>query len=153
MPAIIASEISLAPDWTVFIQLVIFLSAMTILWFFVFKPTLKIIDYRKKFTKEAFDNANRLSGEALALDEKRKLKIAEVFSQGNFQASLKTSAKKQAADKIISGARLEAKKILDSTEESVEISEERVSHDISQQTEMLAQEVVKNIIPSKEVVS
>lgn len=146
MLAILSSEISLAPDWTVLAQLCVFLCVMAVLWILVFKPTLRVIDLRKNFTTDALERSRSLNSEAEALENERKVMLAGALEEIAVENAAVLAAKRKEAEKIIADARIEAKRILDSTELSVEASEERSAEEINRQADMLAKYVVTKVI-------
>lgn len=142
----LATEIRLMPDWTVAVQLFIFLLTMAVLYIFVFRPALKIMDRRRSFTEDAKAMAERLSSEAEGLERGRERKISETIAGAASDRSLAMAKANREADRIITEARIEAKRLIDSTEVSVEISEDRVSAEMARQAELISKQVVAKVL-------
>jgi len=142
----LAMEINLMPDWTVLVQLAIFLTALAVLYYFVFKPSLKCIDQRNKFTKDARANTEKLNNEADQKLSEREKRMSEAINEANFKKTQEISLKRKEAENILAKARNEAKLIIDSTETSVEISEKLVKQEMDKQADILSAEIVARIV-------
>lgn len=134
--------IHLMPDWTVAVQLAIFLSALSIIYFLVLKPILKIIDRRNIFTINARSEAGELGSKADGLDSERKISIFAALKETEARLAGDIASAKLKADEIIAGARRQAKEILDSSEESIEASERSFEKEIQNQADAVANEIV-----------
>lgn len=145
MLAIIATEISLQPDWTVIVQLGVFLIVMAVLHIFIFKPILRIIDHRKKFTQDAHSEAIILNEKSALLEKERTLAISKAIAQINSERDLKISTAHKEGEKILASARVEAKRLLDATEVSVDATEQLVATDVERQTDSLAHEIAEKV--------
>lgn len=146
MFAILGMEIHLMPDWTVTLQLLIFLAATAILYFFVFRPTLKIIDRRKYFTSKARSDAQDLNAKADGLDNERKISIVTALKNAEAEAARKILKARQDADKIVAASRAEARRILDSAEESIEHSEQSIDKELGRQAEVIANDIIARVV-------
>ena len=145
MLGVLAAEIHLMPDWTVLVQLGIFLSVLAVLAFFVFRPVLRIIDRRRLFTAEARAEAGSLAAEAAELEAQHARAIAAALSEGEAMRAQKVAANQAEAERIVAAAREQARRLVDSTEVSVESSEEAAAGEIRRQAEAMAGEIVARI--------
>jgi F-type H+-transporting ATPase subunit b len=75
--------VTVIPDYTLFIQMVIFLSLVIILNFLLYKPILSIIDRRKKQLEES-ENEIKLFNESV---EKRVAEYEEKLKQAKIKGS------------------------------------------------------------------
>lgn len=145
MLGVLAAEIHLMPDWTVLVQLGIFLSVLAVLAIFVFRPVLRIIDRRRLFTAEAREEAGKLIAEAAELEAKHTQAIAAALREGEAMRAQKVAANQTEAERIVAAARDEARRLVDSTEVSVESSEEAAAGEIRRQAEAMAQEIAAKV--------
>lgn len=142
----LAAEIHLLPDWTVFVQLGIFLLTLTVLHIFVFRPTLHLLEKRKKFTADARVAAGKFGSDADELDKKRAQIISGEMEKTDTQAAVMLADKRREAEKIIFDARVEAKRILESAETSVEISEQAVALEMKKKAGELAKDIAARVM-------
>ena len=145
MLGVLAVEIHLMPDWTVLVQLGIFLSVLAVLTLFVFRPVLRVIDRRRAFTAEARAEAGSLGAEAAELEAQRAQAIAAALREGEAMRAQKVAANQTEAERIVAAAREQARRLVDSTEVSVESSEEAAAGEIRRQAEAMAGEIVARI--------
>lgn len=146
MLAVLGMEIHLMPDWTVILQLAIFLAATAVLYFFIFRPTLKIIDRRRYFTSKARSDAQDLNAKADSLDNERKTSIVAALKTAEAESAAKILKARQDADKIVAASRSEARSILDSAEKSIQSSEKSLDKEIGKQADILANDIVARVV-------
>lgn len=149
MLAVMAVKIELMPDWTIFVQLGVFLSTLVVLNFLVFRPVLRIIDRRRTFTDDARADAEQKNAEAARLEDERSRSITAAIREGEVLRDGKVAASRKEAEAIVAEARESAKRLLDSTEISIESSEEAARSIISREAEGLAEEIANRIRPAK----
>ena len=101
MIAIIASDIHLVPNWTLLIQLGIFLTVIIFLQFFIFRPTLHILHKRKAATMESSDEAKNLEATANQMFAEQEAALKEALFQSNAQAHETVMAATEKAKAII----------------------------------------------------
>lgn len=145
MIAVLGMEIHLMPDWTVLCQLGIFLVAIAVLYFFIFKPTLRILDRRKHFTSMARSGAHDINARADGLDNERKISIVAALKNAEAEAEARILKARQEAEKIVSASRAEARRALDLAEESIESSEKSIGGEIAKQADIIANDIVARI--------
>lgn len=149
MLAVMAVKIELMPDWTIFVQLGVFLSTLVVLNLLVFRPVLRIIDRRRTFTDDARADAEQKNAEAARLEDERSRAITTAIREGEVLRDGKVAASRKEAEAIVAEARESAKRLLDSTEISIESSEEAARSIISREAEGLAEEIANRIRPAK----
>lgn len=145
MLLILATEVNLMPDWTVTVQLGIFLATVASLTFFIFKPVLKIIEERKRFTNYKQSESQRLDKEFEKLNKFRTSEITKALNIVATENLLTVEKTKKRIEDMIKSAQTEAKKILDKTDVSIGVSEGKVENLINQQATVLADEIVVRI--------
>jgi F-type H+-transporting ATPase subunit b len=148
MLAIVAAEMNLMPDWTIVVQLGIFLCTLAILTVFIFKPVLRILDRRKSFTEGAYSEAQMLGEEAARLDAERSRAVAMALSEAKSEADRHVADTHRQAEGQLAEARVKAKQLLDTAEVSVESSEESVVAEMRRRADELAQEIVSRVTRS-----
>lgn len=134
------------PDWTVFVQLGIFLSTLAVLNFFVFGPVLRTLDRRRKFTEERRAEAERINAEAETLERHTAVRLSVELEKIAKENDLKMASANREAEKIVRAARVEAKKISDTADASIAFSEEQVADEIKKGAEELADDIVHRVI-------
>jgi F-type H+-transporting ATPase subunit b len=111
MLAASSSHISLMPDWTFFVQLLMFFCAYGVLRFLVFKPLLKLYAIRKKLTVDAEQRARDSENEALRLELEAKQKLIEALNELQKERDKKISEAMQKAENIVVDAKTKSKDI------------------------------------------
>lgn len=145
MPGVISAAISLEPDWTLFVQLGVFLCTLAALDRFIFRPVLRIMDERKRFTEGARATAARLTAEADELDEERRRRTHAAIKDADGIRSGELAAAEAEAARVIETSRAECKRLLDSTEMSIEVSEGSVEKRMQEEAEALSEEIVSRV--------
>lgn len=145
MFGVLAAEIHLMPDWTLLVQVGIFLLVLVVLYFLVFRPTLRVIDQRKKFTSEARMQSEQLHAEADRLDAERQAAITQAIREASVIREQREVAAHRDAEQRIAEARQEARARIDSTEISLERSEEAAAADIAAAADALAREIAQRV--------
>jgi len=149
MLAVMALKIELMPDWTIFVQLGIFISTMAVLHLLVFRPVLRIIDRRAQYTSDARADARDKNAEAERVEGERSLAISAVIKEGEQARERKLTEARKDAEKIVAEAREAARRMLDTTEVSVESSEEVAEMVIEVESEILADDIANRIRPAE----
>lgn len=142
MPALIPAEFHILPDWTIFIQLGIFVLAVAALDFFLFEPVLKLIDRRREFTDDSRAEVARLLDEAESLEAKRGRAIENALRHTAKERAHRIATARLEAERIIAEARLEARWFLSSTEMFIESSEESIAAEMNLQADMLSDDII-----------
>ena len=102
--------VTVIPDYTIFVQMVIFLSLIFVLNFLLYKPILSIIDRRKKQLEES-------ENEIKLFDENAEKRVAE-YEEKLKQA--KTNASEMKKEIILEGAN-QAKNIVDAVRNEIPV--------------------------------
>ena len=82
MISVIAQTVSLIPDATVIFQILIFLSILAVLTFFVFKPVFKIIEKRHKLIVGLPLQSQKLLSDAEDMDRRYAENLAAARMEG-----------------------------------------------------------------------
>lgn len=144
----LAAEIHLMPDWTVFVQMGVFLLVLVVLFLFVIRPTLRVIDQRRRFTAAARAEGDRLNAEADRLDAERRAAIARAIDEASALRERQEAAAHRDAERVVAEARQEAQRLLDSGEVSMELSEKTAADGIAREAEEIAQEIAQRVMRS-----
>ncbi len=145
MLASTGAKINIMPDWTVFVQLGVFLLTLLVLNFLVFRPVLRVLDRRRSFTEDARKDAAEKNLESDRLEDEREAAITKAYKEAEAMREEKVAAKRKEAEKIVSDAKTRMQGLLDSTEVSVETSESAAAQEISKRAEELAKEIVSRV--------
>ena len=141
MLASTGAKINIMPDWTVFVQLGVFLLTLLVLNFLVFRPVLRVLDRRRSFTEDARKDATEKNLESDRLEDEREAAITKAYKEAEAMREEKVAAKRKEAEKIVSDAKTRMQGLLDSTEVSVETSESAAALEISKRAEELAKDI------------
>ena len=145
MLASTGAKINIMPDWTVFVQLGVFLLTLLVLNFLVFRPVLRVLDRRRSFTEDARKDATEKNLESDRLEDEREAAITKAYKEAEAMREEKVAAKRKEAEKIVSDAKTRMQGLLDSTEVSVETSESAAALEISKRAEELAKDIVSRV--------
>jgi len=138
-------EIHLMPDWTIFVQLGIFLLSAAVLTFFVFRPVLRLFDRRRGYTSDAEIEAGRLNGEAESLEFSCNKLLTEALENAHIRKSKEIAMANSEAERIVSDARIRAKQIAEETDISIYTSEKSVMEEMKINAEMLAGDMISRV--------
>jgi F0F1-type ATP synthase membrane subunit b/b' len=142
----LASEsIRLMPDWTVTVQLLIFVSVMTALTFLVIRPTIRIIDRRKQFTSDAAEEAEKLFAEAEQLRAGRREALAMSLKDAHAEYEKRTAEARKSADAITEAARAKVADILRGEAKSIASSEVVGDKDLDARVKEISREIVARV--------
>ena len=145
MLAVLCVDINLMPDWTLFVQLGVFLLTLIVLHLLVFRPVLRVLDRRRSFTDDAIGDAAQKNAEADRLEAERKKEITRALKDAEALHGQRIAATRRGAEAILTEAKAQMKSLLDSSEVSVESSEAEATVDISRRAEELAHEIVARV--------
>ncbi|HPM40860.1 MAG TPA: ATP synthase F0 subunit B [bacterium] len=145
MLASTGAKINIMPDWTVFVQLGVFLLTLLVLNFLVFRPVLRVLDRRRSFTEDARNDAAEKNLESEKLEKEREAAITEAYKEAEVMREAKIAAKRREAEAIVADAKTRMQGLLDSTEVSVETSESAAASEISRRAEELAKGIVSRV--------
>jgi len=146
--AIVATKIHLMPNWTIAVQLGIFLSALVVLNFLVFRPIMHIFDTRRKYTSDAEDNEMALSGESERLERSRTGALSDALAEAQLARAKAISRAQSEGEQIIADAREDARLLALETEVSIESSERSIFEEMNEEANEISEEIVREIVPS-----
>lgn len=144
MLAVIASGINLAPDWTFVIQLGVFLSAVAVLYVFVFGPTFRILDMRKKFTTDARCRADELADESNRMEEERKKAVATAHTEVDAERMRVVREADIRAGQIVADAREKSSRLINAQAKAK--SKELASLDVESEAKAIADSIISRVI-------
>lgn len=150
MIAMLAVDIHLLPDWTFGVQLGIFLCTLGVLHILIFRPILRIIDHRKKFTSQARQEAEQLIRSAAQHEAERQKRIEQMLLEARSEQLERLALAHQRAEATIETARKEARNIYETAAQKTRATEKAAAELIPQHAEMIAQEIVARIVGPSE---
>jgi F-type H+-transporting ATPase subunit b len=142
---LLAAQIRLVPDWTIFLQIGIFLSVVFALNALLFKPLLKLIDRRKAFTSDASQEALRLNTEAEQLEVGRHEVLGMALKEAQAERARRTAGALREADKIISEARATRSAVISASLISIESAEKSIVEEMDKSSNELADRIVAKL--------
>ena len=141
-----STQISLMPDWTFFIQLVVFFCAFLILNFLVFKPLLKLYQIRKKYTVDAEAHAKSKNEEAVRLELEVKQKLSEAILALQKEREKKIAETMYRAEEVTSQAKKQSKDISKSARESASSEKDKAAGKIKDELRGLVDEIKSKVV-------
>jgi F-type H+-transporting ATPase subunit b len=145
-----ASEDLLSVNYTVFIQIVIFLIAIFILNKLVFKPFLNLVDRRDMLTRGAIEEAHELEEKVKAIIEEYDLKLDEARVLAAQERSKLVLEGQKVAGEIIGKAREEAGVFLEEAKVKLEADTKEIKEKIKGDIDELAIDIASKVL-GKEV--
>lgn len=139
------TEIRLIPNWTILIELAVFLFVLVVLNVFVFKPMMKIMDRRKAFTVDASEEARKLTDEAEQLEAGRTEVLAMALREAQAVRDRKIGETLREADRIKAEARSRMNEIVSATEISMEPTTRSIVDELDDRARELAAAIVARI--------
>ena len=140
------AAIHMLPNWTVGVQLVVFITAFVILSRYIFKPMLRVIEMRRSVTDGADDEANRINVEAGNLEEKRVRVLREALSSLQDERAQRISQARIKAEKMIEETRQESQWFLETSDMFIEASEKSIADDMVDRADLLAKDIAARVI-------
>ncbi|MBT3181518.1 MAG: hypothetical protein HN337_03300 [Deltaproteobacteria bacterium] len=141
----VSSEIHLLPNWTIFVQLGIFLTASAVMYFMMVRPIIRILNTRKIYTVESEANAETLQMEADALNCERIERLECALRDAHVERGQRIERIGIEAEKIKIDAKIDARLLIDDTEISIDSSERSIFDEMNFQVEHLADEIVEKV--------
>lgn len=145
-----ASGDLLSVNYTVFIQIVIFLIAIYILNKFVFKPFINLVDRRDKLTRGAIEEAHELEEKVKAIIEEYDLKLNEARAIAIEERNKLIQEGQNVAQEIIGEARNETGALLDEAKIKLEADTKEIKEKIKNDIDVLATDIASKVM-GKEV--
>jgi len=138
-------QIHLLPDKSVFVQFIIFLSVLTGMVAFVFRPIVKIIKLRRERTSELLEKAAKIEiGIKNKMEEydrrisAAKLELAEEYGKIKNEISAEEA-------KIKNETREESLKAYQKTVQEVAALKEQVLNDLKREIPAIADEIINKV--------
>lgn len=153
MLAVMGVDIHLVPDWTLFVQVAVFLSAVAILNFLVFKPLLRILDWRKRFTREAREEAGYLHSQTDMIEAEASAEISDEIRKANTLGEKRIAQRCREAEGIVANAHNEARRIIDDAETSMKSSAASIVTEMDQQARSFADEIASRMLGKRDCIS
>ena len=141
----VSSEIHLLPDWTLFVQLGIFLVASLVMYILMVRPIIRILNTRKMYTIEAETSAQRIQLEAEALTRERKETVEGALDKAHIERKELVDEARRRAGELKSNAKRDARLLVDDTEISIDSSERTVFDEMNFQVEHLASKIIEKV--------
>jgi F-type H+-transporting ATPase subunit b len=140
-----SAAIRLLPDWTLVVQLVIFLIVLAVLSTFVIQPMLKLMDRRRSFTGDAMQSAAKFSADADQLEVGRRemMSMALREAQAKHEACLQSC--RRDADRTIAEARVGVTELLRHGIHSIESAETLAEIDLQELSKELAGDIERRL--------
>lgn len=145
-----ASGDLLSVNYTVFIQIVIFLIAIYILNKFVFKPFINLVDRRDKLTRGAIEEAHELEEKVKAIIEEYDVKLNEARAIAIEERNKLIQEGQNVAQEIIGEARNETGALLDEAKIKLEADTKEIKEKIKNDIDVLATDIASKVM-GKEV--
>lgn len=141
-----ASEDLLSVNYTVFIQVIIFIAAIFILNTLVFQPFLKLMDRRDRLTKGTMEEARELEARVKAIIEEYEARLADARTHAQEERSRIVKEAQDAATGIVSKAREETSSLIDEAKKKLEAEAESIKQKLGGDVETLAKEISSKIL-------
>lgn len=145
-----ASGDLLSVNYTVFIQIVIFLIAIYILNKLIFKPFLGLVDRRDKLTRGAIEEAHELEEKVKAIIEEYDTKLHEARTLAIEERNKLIQEGQNVAQEILGEARNETGALLDEAKVKLEADTKEIKEKIKGDIDGLAGEIATKVL-GKEV--
>lgn len=145
-----ASGDLLSVNYTVFIQIIIFLIAIYILNKFVFKPFINLVDRRDKLTRGAIEEAHELEEKVKAIIEEYDVKLNEARAVAVEERNKLIQEGQNVSQEIIGEARNETGALLDEAKIKLEADTKEIKEKIKNDIDGLAGDIASKIL-GKEV--
>lgn len=139
------SEIRIIPDWTILIEIAVFLFVLIVLNLLVMRPMLRIIDKRREFTTDASEEAGKLSADASQLDDGRHEVLTMALREAQKERDERTFEALREADRIKAEAISRMDKMTSSSEISIETGDRSIVEELNERSQELAREIVERI--------
>lgn len=143
---LLSTAIVLTPDWTVLIQLGIFLSVLPILSTFVFGPLVRVRDLRRTATVGAVEEAKRLEAVAEEKSEEYRRQIEAARQEG---AAVKEQLQQEGytkAREIIDGTRQQVFARLDAAKAKMRYEADAARRLLEANTEEFARAIAERLL-------
>lgn len=137
---------SFIPNSTIFIMLGLFLLVVVVLNQLVLKPTLEIIQERKKRTFESQDQAEDLLGKTKVLQEEYQQKFSQARAQAVEAREAILSKSRTEEQAIVSKARAENDETIAEMRSQVNVEKKEALLQLKQLAQGLADDMVEKVL-------
>jgi len=127
-------------------QLLIFLSVVAVLSFFVFKPALKILDGRRNKTSELEKDTENLLAQSEAMDSEYDGKINEARIEGSKVERDLIAAGEEEARSIINKAKQKSRDAVSKTHDEIAGESVQTKKDLSNRIDDFAKMIVSKVL-------
>ena len=141
-----ASEDLLSVNYTVFIQIVIFLIAIFILNKLVFKPFLNLVDRRDKLTRGAIEEAHELEGKVKLIIEEYDVKIREAREIAAQERNKLIAEGQAVSNEILGKAREETTTLLNEAKMKLEADTKEMKDKLKGDIDGLAVDIASKVL-------
>jgi F-type H+-transporting ATPase subunit b len=141
-----ASDDLLSVNYTVFIQIVIFLIAIFILNKLVFKPFLNLVDRRDKLTRGAIEEAQELEERVKEIIAEYDVKLNEARALAIEERNKIILEGQAVADNIIGKAREETSVILEDAKTKLEADTQEIREKLKGDVDGLAEDIASRVL-------
>jgi F0F1-type ATP synthase membrane subunit b/b' len=138
-----SSAIRLLPDWTLLVQLAVFLAVLASLTFLVIRPTLRLLERRRSFTSEAMEHAAKLASDAEQLEAGRREVLAMALREAQASREQRVAAARRRADKTIAESRVGVAELLQHGTYGIESAEALAEFDLEALSQNLADRIMQ----------
>jgi len=145
-----ASEDLLSVNYTVFIQIIVFLIAIFILNKLVFKPFLNLVDRRDKLTRGAIEEAHELEGKVKSIIEEYDAKIKEAREIATQERNKLIAEGQAVSSEILGKAREETTTLLNEAKMKLEADTKEMKDKLRGDIDGLAAVIASKVL-GKEV--
>ncbi len=139
---LLAADIRLIPDWTLFIQIGIFLFVVLALNLLLFRPLIRLMDRRKAFTTDASEEADSLNIEAEQLEVGRHEVLSMALKEAQDERAKRTANALREADRIVNDARSKMGAMISSNLISIESTEKSIVDEMEERAMNLAKGII-----------
>lgn len=144
----LASGVQLLPDWTVFVQLGIFLLVAVALNALVFRPVFRIMALRRERTKGEMEKIEKLKQktEAMLVEYEKKLQGAkrEAFQMKEAIRKEGEAQAQQLLQEARSAGRTELEQVKKELEASVDQARQKLQGEAANLSEMMVEKILRN---------
>lgn len=145
-----ADDNILSVDYTIFIQLALFLISLYILNKLIFKPFMSLMDQRDKLTRGALEEARDLEAKVAEITKDYDTKLAEARAQALEERNKIVHEGQQVADGIVSRSREETNALLHQAKEKLEADTEEIKNKVKSDVDSIGQDIASRVL-GKEV--
>lgn len=145
-PKALAAEDMLSLDYTIFVQMAIFISAIFIFNSLLFKPMLSLIERREQLTKGTVKEAAELEAKAKSMVEEYESKMNLAREEAlEERESLRSKTHTEAYD-IVHHAREEVQSLIEDARQKLEAETLETKERVKPQVEIIARAISSRIL-------